>query len=87
MDVHPPKNGILIGIDPYPNGNLGVWVVPKFADPLHLACAPTGEVAAELSCDGPCQRATRRGATPRDFGGGWEFAGNLHMAMSQNPGT
>ena len=38
----------------------------KFGDPLHLACAPTGEVAAELSCDGPCQRATRSGATPRD---------------------
>jgi len=21
MDVHPPKNGIFIGIDPYPDGN------------------------------------------------------------------
>ena len=52
------------------NGNLGVWVVPKFGGPLHLACGPAGEVAAELSCDGPCQRATRSGATPRDFGGG-----------------
>jgi hypothetical protein len=26
MDVHPIKNGIFIGIDPYPNGLMITWL-------------------------------------------------------------
>ena len=44
MDVHPPKNGIFIGIDPYPQ-NCGIDPVTntiRYGDLLHKEYHPLG---------------------------------------------